>query len=294
MESEQIISEVKKRPVIWDSTEECYKNKNMKMDAWMDVAASIEPTFRNMTEAEQKLVLHDISMKWRSIRDNYVRYKKKMSETSSRNGGTFDGKPLRSYVHAKQLRFLNKSLMKEAAAATPPTSPPPTSPPPSAITDFIDPMELVQTQVFALETIPDFPKIETEDVNTTTCSYSLPPKIPRPANYVKQMRPSGATINTNTSPSTSMLSSSSLAPLPLSLEEKLSKFMEDHKAKAIDEDLSFFESMLPTIKLLNNDEKLEFRIRTLQLLQDIKRKHDNLPPAENVTTYDYVSIKQEI
>lgn len=56
MEAEQIIAEVKKRPVIWDSTEECYKNKAMKNDAWLEVAANLEKNFKNMSEVEQKSV----------------------------------------------------------------------------------------------------------------------------------------------------------------------------------------------------------------------------------------------
>lgn len=56
MEAEIIIAEVKKRPVIWDSSEECYKNKAMKNDAWMAVASNVDTNFKTMSEAEQKTV----------------------------------------------------------------------------------------------------------------------------------------------------------------------------------------------------------------------------------------------
>ncbi|XP_075155178.1 uncharacterized protein LOC142228593 [Haematobia irritans] len=269
MESEQIISEVKKRPVIWDTTAECYKNKTMKMNAWLDVAASIKPNFKTMSKAEQKYVVHDLTMKWRSIRDNYVRYKKRMSESTSRSGGC-----MRSYIHAKQLRFLNKSL-KESSS--------PTSSAASAANsnDFTDPMELVQTHLVALDTVPGFTIYEEEDNDTTTCSYSLPPvTISKFENPVKPLEQSTVPVI------------SGVSTLSLSLEEKLCKFMEDHQSKESDEDMLFFKSLLPRIKVLNGDDKLEFRIKTLQLLQDLKKRHENTTLV-NGTTHDDVKIKQE-
>ncbi|XP_073830431.1 uncharacterized protein [Musca autumnalis] len=291
METEKIIAEVKKRPVIWDSTEECYKNKTMKNDAWLEVAASLEKNFKNMSEVEQKSVLHEINMKWRSIRDNYVRYKKKMSEMNSRGVGVFEGKPVRSYIYAKQLRFLSKCLPKEpppAAAAEE------TTPTTSVSTDYIDPMELVQTQVF--EPVPDYPSAETEDNDTTTCSYTLPTKKSRCNSYtLSSPGPSTSfqmAMTTTNSQDFHFPSNTNAAghKPPTSLEEKLSKFMEDFKPRNFDEDFSFFESLMPTIKDLSNDEKLEFRIKTLQLLQDIKKKRENVTAESPLL----VKIKEEI
>lgn len=222
-------------------------------------------------------------MKWRSIRDNYVRYKKKMSESSSRCGGGFEVKPFRSYVHAKQLRFLNNTLKLEAQIATTAAEATAATTTPTANTNigYIHPMDVVETQVVTVETALDNTNPEPEDNDTTTCSYSLPTKRPRNSSY---LIPAAAATNSHPSVNRS---------LSLSLEDKLSKFMDEHKPREFDEDMSFFESLLPSVKILTNDEKLEFRIKILQLLQGIKRRRENLP-VENIFINDDVKIKEEL
>jgi hypothetical protein len=37
-----------------------------------------------------------------------------------------------------------------------------------------------------------------------------------------------------------------------------------------DEDLAFFNSLLPSVRSLNTDQKFKFRLKTVQLLQDIR------------------------
>jgi hypothetical protein len=37
-----------------------------------------------------------------------------------------------------------------------------------------------------------------------------------------------------------------------------------------DEDSAFFNSLLPSVRSLNTDQKFKFRLKTVQLLQDIR------------------------
>jgi len=58
------------------------------------------------------------------------------------------------------------------------------------------------------------------------------------------------------------------------VEHALIDFMESHKASKKtydnDEDVAFFYSLLPSVKSLTMDKKFEFRMQTMQLLQNLK------------------------
>lgn len=58
------------------------------------------------------------------------------------------------------------------------------------------------------------------------------------------------------------------------VEHALIDFMESHKASKKtsdnDEDLAFFYSLLPSVKSLTMDKKFEFRMQTMQLLQNLR------------------------
>lgn len=38
---EQLISEVEKRPVLWDTSDEKYKDRNKNNEAWLDVTSAL-------------------------------------------------------------------------------------------------------------------------------------------------------------------------------------------------------------------------------------------------------------
>lgn len=56
MDVELLISEVEKRPVLWDVSDVQYKDRNKKNDGWMDVATVIFGNFGEKTQAEQKVI----------------------------------------------------------------------------------------------------------------------------------------------------------------------------------------------------------------------------------------------
>lgn len=57
------------------------------------------------------------------------------------------------------------------------------------------------------------------------------------------------------------------------IEEKLVSFMEAHQPRQdlLIEDLSFFKSLLPTVRKLNADKKFTFRMQTMQILQNLQQ-----------------------
>lgn len=67
-----------------------------------------------------------------------------------------------------------------------------------------------------------------------------------------------------------------------SIEDKLCEFMDAHKPKEKNDDLLFLESLLPTISKFTNSDKMEFRIKTMQLIQEIQTRNITAQPSENV------------
>lgn len=70
----------------------------------------------------------------------------------------------------------------------------------------------------------------------------------------------------------------------INLEEKLALFLDSRQKKSNepnqdtdDEDLNFYKSTIPLIKTFNMDQKMQFRIQLMQLLQRIKLTN-NAPP----------------
>ncbi|KAF5303231.1 hypothetical protein FQR65_LT19009 [Abscondita terminalis] len=63
------------------------------------------------------------------------------------------------------------------------------------------------------------------------------------------------------------------APKSYNVEEKLISYMDAHQPKQPkvenDEDLSFFKSVLPSIRKLNSDQKFTFRLYTLKTVQSV-------------------------
>lgn len=54
METEQLISEVEKRPVLWDTSDDDYKDRNKKNEAWLKVTSVLYENLSNNTETEKK------------------------------------------------------------------------------------------------------------------------------------------------------------------------------------------------------------------------------------------------
>lgn len=86
------------------------------------------------------------------------------------------------------------------------------------------------------------------------------------------------------------------------VERSLISFMQAHSKRNTlqeDDDLAFFYSLLPTVRELTSDEKITFRLQTMQFLQNIKARRrtpnpsihqDIVPrPQSNSSTASYFS-----
>ncbi|KAE9542397.1 hypothetical protein AGLY_003524 [Aphis glycines] len=105
METEQLISEVEKRPVLWDTSDIDYKDRNKKNEAWLQVTSALYENFSNNTQTEKKVIVQEVISKWRSVRDNYTRSLKKQAECNKSGSGV---KKIQRYIFEQQLSFLKK------------------------------------------------------------------------------------------------------------------------------------------------------------------------------------------
>ncbi|XP_047351559.1 uncharacterized protein LOC124949854 isoform X1 [Vespa velutina] len=98
--------EVEKRAVIWDTSNEYYKDKNKKNAAWDEICSTLSRNYKTECPTQKKLILQDIISKWRSIRDNYIRSLKKQTEICKSCSGI---KKMKPYIYGNQLSFLKKN-----------------------------------------------------------------------------------------------------------------------------------------------------------------------------------------
>ncbi|XP_045781811.1 uncharacterized protein LOC123878583 [Maniola jurtina] len=100
-----LITLIQEREIIWDKSNVDFKNKNLKTKAWEDISKVLFPDYENFTAERKNKVGNDLIKKWRSVKDNYFRYSKKLKETSKSGSGATK---LKKYHLYNQLLFLRK------------------------------------------------------------------------------------------------------------------------------------------------------------------------------------------
>ncbi|KOB67397.1 Dihydrouridine synthase domain containing protein [Operophtera brumata] len=105
IQAETLITLVQERPVLWDKTEDVYKDKNLKLAAWREVCLILKPNFDELDEKERKQYGKQVSTKWNNIRDSWLKTVKKQKD-ESKSGSS--AKKTRNYLYNEQLMFLKK------------------------------------------------------------------------------------------------------------------------------------------------------------------------------------------
>ncbi|CAH0719248.1 unnamed protein product, partial [Brenthis ino] len=100
-----LITLIQEREIIWDKSNVDFKNKNLKTKAWEDISKVLFPDYENFTAERKNKVGNDLIKKWRSVKDNYFRYSKKLKEASKSGSGATK---LKKYHLYNQLLFLRK------------------------------------------------------------------------------------------------------------------------------------------------------------------------------------------
>ncbi|XP_049880397.1 uncharacterized protein LOC126376883 [Pectinophora gossypiella] len=100
-----LISLVQERPIIWDKSHEHYSDKFRKANEWVAVCKKIFQDYEEFEDQKKNKIGNEVVKKWRSVKDNFFRYVKKIKENSSSGSGA---KQLKKYHYYNQLLFLMK------------------------------------------------------------------------------------------------------------------------------------------------------------------------------------------
>ncbi|CAH2251599.1 uncharacterized protein LOC120635071 [Pararge aegeria] len=109
-----LISLIEEHPVLWDTSNEDYKNKFFKQEAWKKVCKSLFPNFEEKENNEKTKLGNSVIQRWRGIKDTFNKYEKKLKDASRSGSGS---KKIKEYHLYKQLQFLKKNLQNETTTS---------------------------------------------------------------------------------------------------------------------------------------------------------------------------------
>ncbi|XP_075214217.1 uncharacterized protein LOC142320402 [Lycorma delicatula] len=105
IDSEQIILEIEKYPHLYDTTNEKYKDRNEKQEAWGKVAEAVMGEgWKELGAEEKNSIRTEIQRRWKCLKDAFLR--------SLRLQGTPNG-PKKKYVFHKQMAFLLPTIQSQ-------------------------------------------------------------------------------------------------------------------------------------------------------------------------------------
>ncbi|KDR20478.1 uncharacterized protein LOC110828962 [Zootermopsis nevadensis] len=110
-DSERLISEVEKRPALYNKVMPEYSDKNYKEKQWKEVCEAVLPNWCHLDKKERVTAGNVIQRKWRNIRDNFrkgIQVQKKSTGQGARKR--------RKYVYFDQLLFLLPTLQERSSS----------------------------------------------------------------------------------------------------------------------------------------------------------------------------------
>ncbi|XP_049829989.1 uncharacterized protein LOC126269907 [Schistocerca gregaria] len=99
--TEDFISEVESRPVIWDMKSDDYSNKVMKMKAWQEIITKFVPDFDEKSIDERNKIGTILQRKWKILRSSFTRELSR--QKTEKSGSAATGR--KKYIYF-ELRFL--------------------------------------------------------------------------------------------------------------------------------------------------------------------------------------------
>ncbi|CAG4957313.1 unnamed protein product [Colias eurytheme] len=99
-----LISLVENRPVLWDKTQVCYKNRLSSFAAWREIFLALNEGFETLSQKEKNIFGKEIIKKWNNARDNWIKCHRKVKQYETGSGA----KSVRKYKFYDQMLFLSK------------------------------------------------------------------------------------------------------------------------------------------------------------------------------------------
>ncbi|XP_076675993.1 uncharacterized protein LOC143373067 isoform X1 [Andrena cerasifolii] len=113
-DTEKFIEEIEKRPAIYDVNRNEYNDRNAKMTAWDEVCQVMVPNWACLTDEERNIEEKNLRGKWRNIRDYFM---KELKLQKSQKFGTA-GRKRKKYTYFDQLLFLMPTVENKRNVGT--------------------------------------------------------------------------------------------------------------------------------------------------------------------------------
>ncbi|GFO44950.1 dihydrouridine synthase domain containing protein [Plakobranchus ocellatus] len=239
METSRLIDEVKKRPLIWDPRSRFYKDNAKRAEQWMEICRTLYPGLAKKGEFEEKRKVRELQTRFKSLRDSYTKYLKKLR-------GPEGGEGLKRYVFADKLSFLKSMFPGEEDDATRSDDASSGNDPHEYSTTFeieCDEEDEEEDAEAMIDSIKFEPPLSDDAPDSPNCSRSPPPEERK-------------------------------RDLRLDLKKRPPRFRKRRQDNIQDDihdsDKAFFSSLLPTLQNFSEDQKLEFRTEVLLLVRKIR------------------------
>ncbi|XP_047519893.1 uncharacterized protein LOC125059501 [Pieris napi] len=99
------ISSVQEHRCLWDTSDETYKDKFIKQEAWKSICEIVYVDYKEKNSTEKSKLGNDLVKKWKAIKDNFAKYQKKLKDANRSGAGAAK---IKEYHLNKQLQFLKK------------------------------------------------------------------------------------------------------------------------------------------------------------------------------------------
>ncbi|XP_044152207.1 transcription factor Adf-1-like [Bufo gargarizans] len=229
VDTDLLISEVKKRPAVYDQQEDTYSDRSKKQQCWDEICAILVPGWEESSQLEKSCKAKEIQTRWRSLKDCFRR-ELHLQKKEARNGSSPSKR--KRYMFYDQLTFLESTLMRRSTSG-----------------------KTSDTQ--------ESPKSEGSD--------SEPPQSPLPER-VSQIPEPPRTKRSKSGGSGFGDFESQIIGMVDSLKKK-----NDNEK---DEDYLFVQSLLPYLKKVPEEKKIDLQIDILQLVKTYMQPSGSTPLME--------------
>ncbi|XP_030757083.1 uncharacterized protein LOC115882954 [Sitophilus oryzae] len=114
LESEKVIAEIRKRPVLYDSNMIHYCNRSLRKELWAEVCQEVVEDWDKLSKSAKRSKMEGVQQKWKNLKDSYRREIKK--QKLSKEGII---KKKRKYLYSDQLNFMLPFINNKTVSQTP-------------------------------------------------------------------------------------------------------------------------------------------------------------------------------
>lgn len=229
VDTDLLISEVKKRPAVYDQQEDNYSDRNKKQRCWDEICAILVPGWEDSSQLEKSCKAKEIQTRWRSLKDCFRR-ELHLQKKEARSGSSPSKR--KRYMFYDQLTFLEPTLVRRATSG-----------------------KASDTQ--------ESPKSEGSD--------SEPPQSPLPERVAQIPEPPRTKKSKSGGSSLGDFESQIIG-----MVDSLKKRKDNEK----DEDYLFVQSLLPYLKKVPEEKKIDLQIDILQLVKTYMQPPGSQPLPE--------------